>query len=53
SKNEISKFLGLKGKWDGVKFTSDALLAVMVLIGGGWMMWEYFTKETKESVSTQ
>nr|WEI47418.1 polyprotein [Telosma mosaic virus] len=53
SKSEISKCLGLKGKWDGVKFTNDALLAALTLIGGGWMMWEYFTKSAKESVSTQ
>nr|YP_010809027.1 6k2 [Passionfruit Vietnam virus] len=53
SHSEVANFLQLKGKWDGKKFMNDALLAVFTLIGGGWMVWEYFTKSAKESVSTQ
>nr|UZT04376.1 polyprotein [Bean common mosaic virus] len=52
-KEEVVKFLGLKGKWDGKKFMNDAILAVFTLLGGGWMMWEYFSKKMQESVTTQ
>nr|BAN10294.1 polyprotein [Passion fruit woodiness virus] len=53
SKSEIVKFLGLKGKWDGKKFMNDIIVGLVTLIGGGWLMWEYFTKSAKEPVSTQ
>ncbi|ANA48365.1 polyprotein [Impatiens flower break virus] len=53
SKEEIGKFLGLKGKWDGKKFLNDIFLVGLALIGGGWMMWEYFTKKMNECVTTQ
>nr|YP_001974441.1 6K2 protein [Fritillary virus Y] len=53
SKHEMSKFLQLRGRWDGKKFMNDIIVAVFALIGGGWMMWEYFTKSIKESVTTQ
>nr|AIC83445.1 polyprotein [Bean common mosaic virus] len=52
-KEEVVRFLGLKGKWDGKKFMNDAILAVLTLLGGGWMMWEYFSKKMQESVTTQ
>nr|WIC44011.1 polyprotein [Yambean mosaic virus] len=53
SKDEMCKFLGLKGKWNGKKFMNDIILAILTLIGGGWMMWEYFTKKMQEDVTTQ
>nr|UXC97431.1 polyprotein [Bean common mosaic necrosis virus] len=52
-KEEVVKFLGLKGKWDGKRFMNDAILAVFTLLGGGWMMWEYFSKKMQENVTTQ
>nr|YP_010809040.1 6K2 [Ugandan passiflora virus] len=51
--SEIGKFLGLKGKWDKKKFTNDAIVAVFSLIGGGWMLWDYFSTSMKEPVITQ
>nr|WKR38926.1 polyprotein [Potyvirus sp.] len=53
SKQEVCKFLQLKGKWDGKKFMNDAVVAIFTLIGGGWLMWEYFTRAVKEPVFTQ
>nr|BBJ70068.1 polyprotein [Uraria mosaic virus] len=53
SKHEVSKFLGLKGKWDGKKFMNDAIVVVLSLIGGGWMLWDYFVKAVREPVATQ
>nr|URN82064.1 polyprotein [Ugandan passiflora virus] len=53
SGSEIGKFLGLKGKWDKKKFTNDAIVAVFSLIGGGWMLWDYFSTSMKEPVITQ
>lgn len=53
SKHEVSKFLGLKGKWNGEKFMNDIFLVILMLIGGGWMLWEYFIKKMKEPVTTQ
>nr|BDC17099.1 polyprotein [East Asian Passiflora virus] len=53
SKHEVCKFLNLKGKWDGKKFMNDAVVVVFALIGGGWMLWEFFTKKMKEAVVTQ
>nr|URN82058.1 polyprotein [Ugandan passiflora virus] len=53
SGSEIGKFLGLKGKWDKKKFTNDAIVAIFSLIGGGWMMWDYFSTSMREPVTTQ
>nr|WIW80093.1 polyprotein [Wisteria vein mosaic virus] len=53
SKQEVSNFLQLKGKWDGKKFMNDAVVVTFALIGGGWMLWDYFTRAMKEPVSTQ
>nr|YP_077273.1 6K2 protein [Watermelon mosaic virus] len=53
SKHEVSKFLQLKGKWDGKKFMNDAIVAIFALIGGGWMLWDYFTRMIREPVTTQ
>nr|NP_734384.1 6K2 protein [Cowpea aphid-borne mosaic virus] len=53
SKHEVAKYLGLKGKWDGSKFRNDFLLVVFTIIGGGWMMVDYFSKCTQEEVTTQ
>nr|YP_004940324.1 6K2 protein [Yambean mosaic virus] len=53
SKEEMCRFLNLKGKWDGKKFMNDIVLATLTLIGGGWMMWEYLTKRMQEDVVTQ
>nr|YP_842355.1 6K2 protein [Wisteria vein mosaic virus] len=53
SKQEVSKFLQLKGKWDGKKFMNDAVVVTFALIGGGWMLWDYFARAIKEPVSTQ
>ncbi|QED42783.1 polyprotein [Soybean virus A] len=53
SKQEVSNFLQLKGKWDGKKFMNDAVVVVFALIGGGWMLWDFFTRAMKEPVTTQ
>nr|NP_734188.1 6K2 protein [Zucchini yellow mosaic virus] len=53
SKQEVSNFLGLRGKWDGRKFANDVILAIMTLLGGGWFMWEYFTKKINEPVRVE
>nr|UUA79859.1 polyprotein [Bean common mosaic necrosis virus] len=53
SKDEVCKFLGLKGKWDGKKFFNDIVVAIFTLIGGGWMLWDYFRHYMQEPVSTQ
>nr|YP_002321504.1 6K2 [Zantedeschia mild mosaic virus] len=53
SKGEISKFLKLEGKWDGKSFMNDLLVGVITIFGGGWMLWEFFIKSWKESVTTQ
>nr|AIN25415.1 polyprotein [Zucchini yellow mosaic virus] len=53
SKQEVSSFLGLRGKWDGRKFANDVILAIMTLLGGWWVMWEYFTKKINEPVRVE
>nr|QUP51979.1 polyprotein [Passiflora chlorosis virus] len=53
SKSELCSYLGLKGKWDGKKFMNDIVVAVFTIIGGGWMLWDYFYHSLKEPVSTQ
>nr|BBI93213.2 polyprotein [Passiflora foetida virus Y] len=53
SKQEIVKFLGLRGKWDGKKFMNDIIVAIFVLLGGGWMMWEFLVGKMKEPVATE
>nr|NP_734354.1 6K2 protein [Bean common mosaic necrosis virus] len=52
-KAEVCEFLGLKGKWDGKKFFNDVVVAIFTLIGGGWMLWDYFRHYMQEPVSTQ
>ncbi|AUP47462.1 polyprotein [Saffron latent virus] len=53
SKEEMCKFLQLKGKWDGKKFMNDIFVAALALLGGGWMMWDYFITKMQEPVNTQ
>nr|AIZ48756.1 polyprotein [Cowpea aphid-borne mosaic virus] len=53
SKQEVAKYLGLKGKWDGSRLRNDLLLVIFTIIGGGWMMWDYFSRCTQEEVTTQ
>nr|AHY61037.1 polyprotein [Hardenbergia mosaic virus] len=52
-KAEISKFLNLKGKWDGKRFMNDAIVGIVALIGGGWLIWEFLSKKLNEPVTTQ
>nr|AHY61039.1 polyprotein [Hardenbergia mosaic virus] len=52
-KSEVANFLNLKGKWDGKRFMNDALVGVVTLIGGGWLIWEYLSKKLNEPVTTQ
>nr|ALX38286.1 polyprotein [Zantedeschia mild mosaic virus] len=53
SKEEVSKFLKLEGKWDGKSFMNDLLVGSITIFGGGWMLWEFFIKSWTESVTTQ
>ncbi|BBD74024.1 polyprotein [East Asian Passiflora distortion virus] len=53
SKGEICRFLGVKGRWDNKRIFNDVVIAGFALIGGGWMLWEYFKQSMKEDVTTQ
>ncbi|APB88036.1 polyprotein [Vanilla mosaic virus] len=53
SRNEVCKFLGLKGKWDGIKFTNDLIVGAVTLLGGGWLIYEYFSRTMRDPVVTQ
>ncbi|QIJ96722.1 polyprotein [Polygonatum kingianum virus 3] len=51
--NEISKRLGLKGRWHESLISKDILVAGMVAAGCAWMAWEYFKTRSQEVVSYQ
>uniref|UniRef100_A0A481UMQ3 Genome polyprotein n=1 Tax=Dasheen mosaic virus TaxID=29271 RepID=A0A481UMQ3_9POTV len=53
NKNEICKFLDLKGKWDGRKFTNDLIVGAVTLLGGGWLIFEYFSRTMRDPVTAQ
>nr|ATN39852.1 polyprotein [Peanut mottle virus] len=53
SKNELSKRLGLKGRWNKSLVTNDLLVCGMVLFGGVWMVWEYAKSAMNEPVRYQ
>uniref|UniRef100_A0A481ULY1 Genome polyprotein n=1 Tax=Dasheen mosaic virus TaxID=29271 RepID=A0A481ULY1_9POTV len=53
NKNEICKFLDLKGKWDGRKFTNDLIVGAVTLLGGGWLIYEYFSRSMRDPVTAQ
>ncbi|AYC81022.1 polyprotein [Pleione flower breaking virus] len=52
-KDEVSKFLKLKGKWNESLAITDIVVASMVAIGGVWMVWDYFRQEIKDVVVHQ
>uniref|UniRef100_A0A481UNV5 Genome polyprotein n=1 Tax=Dasheen mosaic virus TaxID=29271 RepID=A0A481UNV5_9POTV len=53
SKNDICKVLELKGKWDGRKFTNDLIVGAVTLLGGGWLLFEYFSRTMRDPVIAQ
>nr|QBI77037.2 polyprotein [Dasheen mosaic virus] len=53
NKSEICKFLDLKGKWDGRKFTNDFIVGAVTLLGGGWLIFEYFSRTMRDPVTAQ
>nr|QZL13809.1 truncated polyprotein [Dasheen mosaic virus] len=53
NKSEICKFLDLKGKWDGRKFTNDLIVGAVTLLGGGWLIYEYFSRIMCDPVTAQ
>nr|UQS87546.1 polyprotein [Yam mosaic virus] len=44
SENEMSKYLGLKGRWNKQLLTQDILVMIAVFGGGMWMAYEYLVK---------
>ncbi|QPK93591.1 polyprotein [Achyranthes bidentata mosaic virus] len=53
SKDEISKTLQLKGRWNGSLLTQDLAISGMVLVGGVWMAWEHFKNSSADVVVYQ
>nr|AZL49326.1 polyprotein [Henbane mosaic virus] len=53
SKEELSKFLGLKGKWNKTLVTKDILVCLGVAGGAAWMAYEYFKTEVNDDVAHQ
>ncbi|AAC55552.1 putative 6K2 protein, partial [Yam mosaic virus] len=52
SENEMSKYLGLKGRWNKQLLTKDILVMIAVFGGGVWMAYEYLVK-SMETVKHQ
>nr|BCR39164.1 polyprotein [Mirabilis crinkle mosaic virus] len=52
SENGIKKRLGLKGQWNKQEMMKDVLVSGFVLVGGCWMIWEFY-KESKDVVEFQ
>nr|NP_871733.1 6K2 [Papaya leaf distortion mosaic virus] len=48
SRQEISKFLNLRGKWNKSLITRDILVLLGVTIGGFWMIWDKFKSNIEE-----
>nr|QBB78857.1 polyprotein [Wild tomato mosaic virus] len=53
NKEEISRFLKLKGVWNGALLTRDVLIAAGVACGGAWMMYQYLIDSFSDKVDHQ
>nr|ARF07716.1 polyprotein [Lettuce Italian necrotic virus] len=49
----MSKHLELKGRWNGTLVVRDVIMMGGVLIGGGWMIYEYMKEKWNEPVMHQ
>nr|BBE01238.1 polyprotein [Narcissus yellow stripe virus] len=50
SKHEVSKCLGIKGRWNASLITRDVLVLAGVLGGGVWMLLTHYSKSANELV---
>nr|YP_002308560.1 6K2 protein [Narcissus yellow stripe virus] len=50
SKHDISKCLGIKGRWNSSLITRDVLVLAGVLGGGIWMLLSHYLKSANELV---
>nr|YP_006280736.1 6K2 protein [Tomato necrotic stunt virus] len=48
SKNEMSKGLELKGKWNKSLIARDGIIVTSVIVGGVWMLYSWFTNSVNE-----
>nr|UVT84829.1 polyprotein [Papaya leaf distortion mosaic virus] len=48
SRQEVSKFLNLRGKWNKSLITRDILVLLGVTIGGFWMIWDKFKSNIED-----
>nr|AGY14629.1 polyprotein [synthetic construct] len=53
SDSEVAKHLKLKSHWNKSQITRDIIIALSVLIGGGWMLATYFKDKFNEPVYFQ
>nr|YP_006390062.1 6K2 [Hippeastrum mosaic virus] len=53
NKNDMSKFVGLKGKWDSSLLTRDLIVCSVVLVGGIWLTYEHLLRGHQEDVTYQ
>nr|YP_006405409.1 6K2 protein [Basella rugose mosaic virus] len=51
-KKSMRKCLKLEGQWDKHLMSNDVVVAGCVLVGGGWMIWEFY-KQSQEMVEFQ
>nr|AGG18227.1 polyprotein [Leek yellow stripe virus] len=53
SENDMSKFLGLKGRWNKSVIIKDVVLAGVTVVGGALMMYEYVKGKLSEPMNYQ
>nr|BDX96148.1 polyprotein [Leek yellow stripe virus] len=53
SENDMSKFLGLKGRWNKSVIVKDVVLAGVTIVGGVLMMYEYVKGKLNEPMNYQ
>nr|QED45150.1 polyprotein [Leek yellow stripe virus] len=53
SENDMSKFLGLKGRWNKSVIIKDVVLTGVTMIGGALMMYEYVKGKLSEPMNYQ
>nr|NP_734098.1 6K2 protein [Leek yellow stripe virus] len=53
SENEMSDFLGLKGRWNKSVIIKDIVLASVTAVGGVLMMYEYVKGKLEEPMDYQ
>nr|WJO19128.1 polyprotein [Pecan mosaic-associated virus] len=53
SKEEVSAYFGLKGRWNKPLIARDIIVTLGVFLGGSWMIYEWFKEQWSDTITLQ